>query len=293
MLRPNTTAVGMISPMPRASLHAPIDRSITPVRSSTPGMSASPMEHSLSPGNTFSRSRSRSYMARSMSAEPHAMDPLEGGTIWARNRFFSRQSARIEEFNAYHEPREVMDAKHPSNQTIMSSAPSSWSISPGNKKPKSMCGGILMLPEPRNIAEIRERTRKEMDGRLLHTVTMRDRDLRTTNRIREESGEVSRLRTPDIGAKEQVIEEVLRQLQGSGPLEQLKDSLRALDREKTGMVAAEDFKRLCEANFSFAERHVQFLISISSNTDDFGTGQFKDMVMYEVILKKLNVARNR
>lgn len=107
MLRPNTTAVGMISPMPRASLHAPIDRSITPVRSSTPGMSASPMEHSLSPGNTFSRSRSRSYMARSMSAEPHAMDPLEGGTIWARNRFFSRQSARIEEFNAYHEPREV------------------------------------------------------------------------------------------------------------------------------------------------------------------------------------------
>ena len=30
----------------------------------------------------------------------------------------------------------------------------------------------------------------------------------------------------------QVIEEVLRQLQGSGPLEQLKDNLRDLDAEK-------------------------------------------------------------
>jgi hypothetical protein len=56
--------------------------------------------------------------------------------------------------------RQVMDKTHPSNLTIMSSAPSGWTVSPGNKKPKSMIGGIKILPEPRNMAEIRERTRK-------------------------------------------------------------------------------------------------------------------------------------
>ena len=43
-----------------------------------------------------------------------------------------------------------------------------------------------------------------MEGRLLHTVTLRDREIRKTTLRIEEAGVVARLRTPDIGAKEQV-----------------------------------------------------------------------------------------
>ena len=45
---------------------------------------------------------------------------------------------------------------------------------------------------------------QEMEGRLLHTVTLRDREIRKTTLRIEEADVVARLHTPDIGAKEQV-----------------------------------------------------------------------------------------
>jgi len=90
----------------------------------------------------------------------------------------------------------------------------------------------------------------------------------------------------------QVIEEVLRQMRGSGPLEELSEALRTLDAKRTGLVTAEDFRRVCQANFTFTERHVQFLIFMASShrTED---SEGREMVKYEKTLKKLVLARNR
>lgn len=135
--------------------------------------------------------------------------------------------------------------------------------------------------------------RQELDKRLLHTLTLRERGIRRSAVQREEADDVARLRTPEFGAKEQVVEEVLRQLQGHGPLEQLRESLQAVDRSGAGLVRAEEFRALLTGmdRFTFEDRHVQFLISIAAR----GAGPVgaPQMVAYPTILEKLNVARNR
>mmetsp|Transcript_58877 Transcript_58877/g.139094 ORF Transcript_58877/g.139094 Transcript_58877/m.139094 type:complete len:310 (-) Transcript_58877:170-1099(-) len=120
----------------------------------------------------------------------------------------------------------------------------------------------------------------------------KETERRVLQMVNEEEDEVARLRTPGNAAKEQVIEEVLRQMRGSGPLEELSEALRTLDAKRTGLVTAEDFRRVCQANFTFTERHVQFLIFMASShrTED---SEGREMVKYEKTLKKLVLARNR
>lgn len=62
--------------------------------------------------------------------------------------------------------------------------------------------------------------------------TKKDRELRRAAEDAEDADAVRRLSTPEGGRREQLLEEVLRQLQGDGPMERLQSALTSLDEKR-------------------------------------------------------------
>lgn len=84
-----------------------------------------------------------------------------------------------------------------------------------------------------------------MENLTLLRSTKKDREQRLSEEQEEEAAVVRRLNTPEGGRREQLLEEVLRQLQGDGPMERLQSALISLDEKR------------CEHRFIHTLRRVQ------------------------------------
>lgn len=207
--------------------------------------------HAFSPLQVPRTGASHNPTRRSMSVEPYA-SPKQLPVLWAQQRYFanrrsvsslshSRPKAKqLALGSSQYAPHSHGEFGQPTAEWMRVTSPKNW---PEKKRPASRLFTRTSTLEWQSL----HRGEKEPVEKLaLLKSTKKDRELRRAAEDAEDADAVRRLSTPEGGRREQLLEEVLRQLQGDGPMERLQSALTSLDEKRHGIVSAEDFKRVLQ-----------------------------------------------
>lgn len=239
---------------------------------------------------------------RSMSVEPYT-SPQKLPVLWAQQRYFanrhsdsSQKKARLKPIplalgSSQYAPYSHGEHGQPTAEWMQVTPPKNW---PEKKRPASRQFTRTSTSEWQGL----HRGEKEpVENLTLLRSTKKDREQRLSEEQEEEAAVVRRLNTPEGGRREQLLEEVLRQLQGDGPMERLQSALISLDEKRVGIVSADGFREVLQDNSKLELKHINFLMQQAGTEETEGqgegAGQVVVMVQYNAFLDMLRVARNR
>ena len=97
-------------------------------------------------------------------------------------------------------------------------------------------GKVAGLMDSRYLQSLNSRIMESIDHKPSLGMTREEKEHRRLAELQEEEELVRGLQTPHAGVREQLLEEVLRQLQGDGPMEMLEERLKKIDWKRRGTV---------------------------------------------------------
>jgi len=232
--------------------------------------------------------------------QPSSLSTVTKPESWVQKQYFSRPASVINEASLDYsttgdslaESRYVKHSQsevgRPSITWMSTVPPCQWP----QEATRPNTGKIISLTDSRYLQSLNSKILEALEGRPSFTTTTEERLSRQLQEKRNEEVMVRGLCTPKAGIREQLLEEILRQLQGDGPMEELQERLARIDHAKTGMIGIKEFRSALNGlgeKGVLQEKHYAYLLEQAGSRVESG----RHVVQYNHFLELLRLARNR